>query len=100
MGKTLSTHEAQTEQWKHHFETILNYPEPTVLHDFKTDFSPALSLDVEFDEISINEIHAAIWNSKIIKQSDWTTLAEYLKGGGNIVAETLTTICITIWRCE
>jgi len=24
----------------------------------------------------------------------------YLKGGGNIAAKTLTTICNTVWKCE
>jgi len=54
MGKTLWTHEVQAKQRKHHFETILNFPEATVLHDFKTHLSPA---DIDVD---VNEVNAAI----------------------------------------
>jgi len=33
-GKTLSTHEEQVKQWRHHFDTVLNCPEPTTPQDF------------------------------------------------------------------
>jgi hypothetical protein len=39
-GTTLSTHEEQVKQWRHHFETVLNCPEPAVLHDFTVETVP------------------------------------------------------------
>jgi len=53
-----------------------------VLHDYKTDLSPALSLDIDVDEILVNKINTAIRklkNNKAVGLDNF--LAEYLKTG-------------------
>ena len=88
-GKTLPTHEEQAKQWKHHFETVLNCPEPVICYDFDLDV-PA-PFDIGPDEIYISEVQHAIKKLKNNKAAGIDEIpAEYLKGGGDTMAQTLT----------
>jgi len=98
-GKTLSTHEEQAKQWKHHFETVLNCPEPVICNDFNLDV-PA-PFDIGPEEISISEVQHAIKKLKNNKAAGIDEIpAEYLKGGGDTMAQTLTHICNLVWSGE
>jgi len=56
------------------------------MQDFKTDLSPTHSLDIDVDEISENEVNTVIRKLKSNKAAGLDNiLAEYLKGGGNVV---------------
>jgi len=91
-GKTLSTHDEQIQQWKNHFESVINCPEPTTLYDFTSVATP--QLDICTDDISITEVQVAIKKLENNKAASIDNiLAEYLKGGGDVVAESFTNIC-------
>ena len=49
----MATHEQQAKQWKRNFEMVLNCPEPAVLHDFNTDPSQDLDLNIYVGEITV-----------------------------------------------
>ena len=56
-------HEELAKQWKH-FETVLNCPESSVLHDFNADLTPEFKLDIRIAEETINEVQVAIREMK------------------------------------
>jgi len=90
--KTISTHDEQLQQWKHHFDIVLNCSEPTILYDFTSVATP--QLDICTDDISITEVQVAIKKLENNKAASIDNiLAEYLKGGGDVVAESFTNIC-------
>ena len=98
-GTTLSTHEEQLKQWRHHFEAVLNCPEPAVLHDFAAETVP--QLDICLEEFSAAEVQSAIRKLKNNKSAGMDNiLAEYLKGGGDVMLRTLTNICNRVWKLE
>jgi len=82
-GKTLSTHEEQVKQWRHHFEAVLNCPELTTRHNFHS--VPTTKLDIFLDDSTVHEIRAAIRKLKNNKAASIDNiLAEYMKHGGEI----------------
>jgi len=98
-GKTLSTHEEQMKQWRHHFEAVLNCAEPAMLHDFTAETVP--QLDICLEDFSVNEVQFAIRRLKNNKSAGLDNiLAEYLKGGGDVMVKTLTSICNRVWKLE
>jgi hypothetical protein len=51
-GKKAKTYDDQIKRWTKHFETILNCPEPTILHDFGSDKdSMTLHLDINLEYV-------------------------------------------------
>jgi hypothetical protein len=69
-GKKAKTHDDQIKRWTQYFETILNCPEPTILHDFGSDKdSMTQHLDINLEHFSEDEVKNAIRRLKKMKIS-------------------------------
>jgi len=55
----LSMHDEQNQQWRHHFESVLNCPDPPTLYNFTSVAIPKLDICID-DDLSITEAQAAI----------------------------------------
>jgi hypothetical protein len=96
-GKPLKSQEEQAKRWKEHFQTVLNCPEPDILHDFSGDSINDLGIDTS--AITKDEVAKVIKKLKNGKSAGVDGIqAELLKYGGDKLANRLTKLCNHIWE--
>ena len=59
-GQRATTHEQQANRWYQHFQKVLNCPEPDMTHDFDSEESDTLSLEICMDNITEKEVQQAV----------------------------------------
>ena len=98
-GKKAKTYEEQTKRWTEHFETILNCPEPTLLHDFDSDKdSTTHSLDINMEPFTEDEVRSAIKRLKNGKAAGIDKVQPELLKYAESVVPRMTELCNMIWE--
>ena len=95
----MKTYEEQIKRWTEHFETILNCPEPTLLHDFDSDKdSTTHSLDINMEPFTEDEVRSAIKRLKNGKAAGIDKVQPELLKCAESVVPRMTELCNMIWE--
>jgi len=98
-GKFARTHDKPVKRWQEHLQSVLNCPEPTVMHDWIGN-QPSLQLPVNTDSISEEEVNVAVKQLKNGKAAGVNNIQpELLKSAGSIIPH-LTRACNMVWQHE
>ena len=95
-GKPLKSHEEQAKRRKEHFKTILNCPEPEIIHE--VDNTHVEELNIDNGKVTADEVYRVIRKMKNGKSAGIDGIqAELLKNGGEEVVNRLAQLCNQVW---
>ena len=97
-GSSTRTFDEQMKRWTEHFQSILNCPEPTILHDFSADEETKLHiLDINMKPFTEAEVSTAINKLKNGKAAGIDKIQSELLKNVEIIVPQMTDLCNMIW---